>query len=197
MIYCSLLEAGQPHSVLTWHEVPLCHFQTSLKELSTLPSIFSFIKLSERGFARVGHAKENKSLLGIGGGGPSALEVITGCSVPAADSAVGNFRGFFSLPRSGLAHQRNVGREKTENGIHVLLKQMKWRALLASACPRGLELEEQPTLSTLGPPAASALPMWPRPRFSVPLHGGSQGRAKRDAVQSLVPRPCSALVWGE
>lgn len=96
IIYCSVLEAGQPHSVLTWHEVALHRFQTSLKELSTLPPIFAFKKLSERGFAHVGHAKENKSLLGIGGSGPSALEVITGCLVPAADSTVGNFRGFFA-----------------------------------------------------------------------------------------------------
>lgn len=121
MIYCSVLEAGQPHSVLTRHEVALHRFQTSLKELSTLPPIFSFKKLSEWGFTHVGHAKENKSSLGIRGSGPLALEIITGCPVPAADSTVGNFR-IFLLPRSGLAHHHNVRRENVENMTHVLLK---------------------------------------------------------------------------
>lgn len=81
-------EAGQLHSALTWQEVAFCCFQTSLKELSTLPPIFSFEKLMEQAFTRVGHAKESKFFLRTGGSGPLALEVIAGCPVPAADSAV-------------------------------------------------------------------------------------------------------------
>lgn len=131
MIYRSVLKAGQAQSVLTCHEVALHRFQTSLKDLSTLPPIFSFKKLSEWGFAQVGYAKENKTLLGTGGSGPLALELITGCPVPAADSTVGNFGGFFFLLCSGLAHQRNVRRENIENMTHMLLKQIKQRALLA------------------------------------------------------------------
>lgn len=68
--------------------------------------------------------------------------MITGCPVPAADTTVGNFRGvffwvFFFLPRSELAHQRNVRRENIENMTHMLLKQIKQRALLTSGCPGG------------------------------------------------------------
>lgn len=166
MIYCSVLKAGQAQSVLTCHEVALHRFQTSLKDLSTLPPIFSFKKQSEWGFAQVGYAKENKTLLGTGGSGPLALELITGCPIPAADSTVGNFGGFFFLLCSGLAHQRNVRRENIENMTHMLLKQIKQRALLASGWPKGL------VPSTSGPPAASALHMWPRLCFSTPLHGG-------------------------
>lgn len=87
-----LLEAGQPHSVLTWYEVLFHCLQISLKGLSTLPPIFTFKNLSEQGFACVIHAKRNKSLLGIRGTRSLALEVITWCPFPAADSAVGNVR---------------------------------------------------------------------------------------------------------
>lgn len=129
--------------------VALHRFQTSLKELSTLPSIFSFKKTSEWGFARVGYAKENKSLLGTGGRGPLALEVITGCPVPGAESAAGNLRRFL-LPCCGLTHQHNVRRKNTENMSHMLIKQTEQRAWLASGCSSGLVLEEPPMLSTLG-----------------------------------------------
>lgn len=78
-----------------------------------------------------------------------ALEVITGRPVPAADSTAGNLRRFL-LPCSGLAHQHNVRGKNTENTSHVLLKQTEQSAWLASGCPRGLVLEEQPMLFTLG-----------------------------------------------
>lgn len=123
--------AGSWTATLSAHMVALHRFQTSLKELSTLPPIFSFKKPSEWGFARVGHAKENKSLLGNGGREPLALEVITGCPVPAADSTAGTLRRFL-LPCCGLTHQHNVRRENTENMSHVLLKQTEQRAWLAS-----------------------------------------------------------------
>lgn len=93
------------------------------------------------------------------------------------------------LPHSELAHQRNVRRENIENMTRVLLKQIKQRALLASGCPGGLVLEEQPMLSTSGPPAASALLMWPRPHFSTLLHGGVAGDVPNGMESSALVSP--------
>lgn len=141
--------AGSWTTTLSAHMVALHRFQTSLKELSTLPPIFSFKNPQNEVLHVLVIPRKISPYWELEAEGHWPWRLLQGVQFQQL-TPLQEISDIFLLPCCGLTHQHNVRRKNTERMSHVLLKQIEQRAWLASGCPSRLVLEEPPVISTSG-----------------------------------------------